>query len=344
MNKKFCLLIGAVFIVWSGVCVLGQDKDPNAAEVLRHYKESLSWIQSLSMEIDVETHTSDSKPDREIVPYKTNFVFRRDHDRTEWIGELLTLDQNGVVDTSKSFVLNDVMTGEHYGSVIGIVNELPDVAMITSDYEERQKKLLDSPDRAGALFGKMQGSSHKGVAELLAGAATLRLRDGQENVNGVSCYVLEAMTDYGKVTAWLAPEKGYSALKWSIDKRKDRDDLLNESPISQTSWLAVFAAVELQKVGDVFVTTAGTLTHTINFADGRTIVFRHKYKVSEVELTPDFGALGAFVFNLPDGTPVNVEEYPGIRYIWKNGQIVPADDPTFEEIDKTVEELKKEQQ
>lgn len=38
-----------------------------------------------------------------------------------------------------------------------------------------------------------------------------------------------------------------------------------------------------------------------------------------------------------------VEESPGIRYIWRNGKIVPdVDAPTFKEIDKMVDEIKKE--
>jgi hypothetical protein len=59
-------------------------------------------------------------------------------------------------------------------------------------------------------------------------------------------------------------------------------------------------------------------------------------------LYPDFDALGAFKINLPNGTRVFVEESPGVRYVWQDGEIVPdVDTPTFEEIDKTVEELKK---
>jgi hypothetical protein len=339
MTKKFYLLLGVVFIVSTSVCAFAQGKDPNAAEVLRRYKESLSYFQSISMKIDIEIRASES--DRKYAPRKEIFVFRRDHDRTEWIGESLVLDKDGRVDPSISFVLNEVMTGEYYGSVIGTINEFPRLATIRKDYKERQKRKFDDPEHGGALLGKMFGNSHKGIAELLGEAAGLYLRDEQENISGVSCYVLEATTKHGKVTAWVAPEKGHNALKWSIHKTSG--DLFNKRPIYSDSCLAVFDSVEVQKVNDVFVTTGGCLTYTVNFADGRTNVSHHKYKVSEVDLNPDFEALGAFAFNLPDGTRVSVEEYPGVRYIWQSGKIVPdVDAPTFEEIDKMVDEIKKE--
>ena len=54
--------------------------------------------------------------------------------------------------------------------------------------------------------------------------------------------------------------------------------------------------------------------------------------------------MGAFKVDLPNGTRVFVTEFPGIRYIWQNGKIAPVDDPTFEEIDKMVDELKKEKE
>jgi len=340
MNKKFCSSIGLVFIVLVSVTAFGQDKDPNAAEVLILYKQSLSYLQSVSVKVDIEIDETLSNSDREISPRKTNFVFRQDHDRTEWIGAYLALDEKGAVDASKSFVLNEVMTGEYYGSVVGNINKLPIVANICRDYQETQKGMFDDPEHGSALFGKMYGSNHKGIAELLAESTNLYLRAEQEDINGVSCYVLDGATKYGKVTAWIAPEKGYSALKWSIHKISG--DFFNEKPTSSSSWIAIFDSVEVQKIGDVFVTTGGRLTHTNNYTDGRTNIFCYKYKTSNIELNPDFEALGAFKINLPDGTRVFVTEHPGIRYIWQNGKIVSADDPTFEEIDKIVDELKSE--
>jgi hypothetical protein len=47
---------------------------------------------------------------------------------------------------------------------------------------------------------------------------------------------------------------------------------------------------------------------------------------SDVQLAPDFAALGAFAVNLPDGTPIQDEDYPGVRYETRGGRIVPMVD------------------
>lgn len=340
MNKKFCLFVSVVLIVLSSVCVFGQAKDPNAAEVLRRYKESLSWIQSVSMKIDIEIDVDANHPNKWFCPYERHFIFRRDHDRTEWIGQKLLFDEQGNVDPLNSQVIKEIMTGELYVSLYSSLKGPPRGVEISRDYKKRQKQLLDDPEHGAPLFGEMYGGN-----QLLGESANLHLRNKQEDINGVACYVLEWTTEHGKVIAWIAPEKGYSALKWSIYKRKDRGDLLyDEEPMSSDSWLAVFDSVQVQEVNGVFVTTGGHCTETVN-ADGRTHVFRHEYKVSEVEINPDFEALGAFKVDLPNGTRVFVTEFPGIRQIWQNGKIVPdVDAPTFEEIDKMVDELKKENQ
>ena len=220
-----------------------------------------------------------------------------------------------------SYVINEVMTGEDHLIVNGIVNKMPLLATISKDYGERQKLLLDDPEYGGALGGKIYGNNHKSAAELLGESADLTLRNEQENIGGTPCYVLEATTEYGKVTAWIAAAKGYIALKWSIHKTSS--NLFDDKPLSSDSWLAVFDSAEVQKVNGVFVTTGGCLTLTGSYTEGRSIYLCYKYKISEIEINPDFETLGAFVFNLPDGTPVQITENPGIRYIWLNGEIVP---------------------
>ncbi|MHC4159100.1 MAG: hypothetical protein ACYSSO_08480 [Planctomycetota bacterium] len=341
MIKKFYLFIGIVFILSGGLCAFGQANDPNAAEVLRRYAQSLSYLQSvpISMKIQIEIDVDANHPNKWYCPYERHFLFLRDGERAEWRGQLLIFDDQGNEDPNKSRVIKQIMTGELYANVIGtLLNAPPRAVSITRDYKEAQENLLDDSEYGGPLFGRIYGNSHKNVAELLSGDPNVYLRDEQENINGVPCYVLEATTEHGKVTAWIAPEKGYNALKWSIHKTSG--NLYDDRPLSSNSWLAVFDAVQLQKVSDVFVTTGGCLTHTIDRPE-RQSVSTDKYKVSEVQLNPDFDILGAFKVNLPNGTRVFMKEYPAIRYAWQNGKIAPAEDMTFGEIDKMVDELKK---
>jgi len=345
MKTKFCLLFAVVFVTLRGPHTFGQDQDPNAVEVLRHYKESLSWQKTVSMKVTVESNGYEDGR-RIPVTIKRLFTFRMDqeHARAEWSGKSLHIDANSTIDLDQSHVIKTIMNGDTYANLTSGLNRPPFAARIKSDkefYDNQLNEMLCHPITGGPLWGKMYGNNRKSVAELLGESAGLTLRDEQENINGVPCYVLEATTEHGRVTAWLFREKGYNALKWSI--QKTTGDLFNGKPISLRFWLAEFVADDLQKVGDFWVTTSGTLTFRIDYSDESPIKTKttiHKYNVSDIQINPDFVALGAFKIDFPNGTRVSVDDYTGIRYVWQDGEIIPADDPTFDEIDKIVEELK----
>jgi hypothetical protein len=353
MAKKFCLVFLAVFIGLGSVCVFGQSKDPNAAEVVSRYKESLSWQKSVSMKVCIESKV-ETDGERQPGIIQRQITFRRDHERAEWLGKKLhIIDDNNTVDLDMSFVIKTIMNGDTYADLICGLERPPVVASINRDkefYNNTLNKLLRDIANGGPLWGRIWGSNDKNVADLLIESANAQIGKKQEIIDGTSCYVVEATTRYGKVTAWISPEKNYSALKWSIQKKPG--DLFNQKPLSVDSWLAEFVADDLQKVGDFWVTTAGCLTLRIDYShesQQKTRISIYKYNVSDIQINPDFEALGAFKIDFPNGTPVQIEQAPGIRYIWQNGKIMPAEDPAFEEIDKRrkckiVEELKKERQ
>ena len=351
VSMKFCSLFSLVFTVSSGLCALAQGKDPNAAEIVLRYEKSLLWSQCVSMRIKA-THDLDvNSPDKNSFPSKLDFIFRRDHDRAEWLGQRLLFDDEGKVDQLNSRVIKRISTGEFH---LDIPNTspfaaFPRPAVVNRDYKELQKNVLDGSDFGGPMFGRLQGVNHKGIPGLLGESNNLGLNDKQESVNGVPCYVLEATTKYGRVTAWIAPEEGYNALKWVFER--SRDDLFDDTPLS-ARWpelqgaTLVFECVEMQEVNDVnnvFVHKSSRFTDTVNFTNGTKSSDQSEYAVSDIQLNPDFEALGAFKIDLPDGIRVFVMEFPGVRYIWQNGKIVPdVDGPTFKEIDKMVDEIKKE--
>jgi hypothetical protein len=340
MNNKFCLFVAVIFIVLGGISSFAQENKPNAAEVLQHYKESLSYLQSVSMKVVVKTSQDEAvgADVNSTIMREFHFDYRRDGKRCEWIGESLIVDSNGIVNREGSNIIKRIFTGEEHVEVIGPLDGPPWAASIQKgSYDDELKVNCEDPTLTGPLNGSIYGSNHKSIAELLNDSENLHLRQEMENIGGIPCYVLEATTKYGKVTAWVAPDRGYNALKWVMEK------LSSSAPETESwIWIATLDSVDVQKIDDIFVPVAGHFTHKSRKSDGRVITSHFKYERSEIELHPDFKAIGAFVPDIPDGTKVHVEEAPGIRYVWKGGKITPVDDPTFEEIDKTVDELKKE--
>jgi hypothetical protein len=338
MNNKFCLFVAVIFIALGGISSFAQENKPNAAEVLQHYKESLSYLQSVSMKVVVKTSQDEAigADVNSTIMREFHFVHRRDGKRCEWIGESLFVDSNGIVNRAGSHIIKKIFTGEEYVEVIGPLDGPPWAASIHKDPQNEVKDLYEAPILAGPLSGGIYASNHKSIAELLNDSENLHLRQEMENIGGIPCYVLEATTKYGKVTAWVAPDRGYNALKLVMEK------LSSSAPETESwIWIATLDSVDVQKIDDIFVPVAGHFTHKSRKSDGRVITSHFKYERSEIELHPDFKAIGAFVPDIPDGTKVHVKEAPGIRYVWKGGKITPVDDPTFEEIDKTVDNLKK---
>jgi hypothetical protein len=333
-RRRLDVVILAGFLVFSGVDALGQT--PQASDVLRLYKQSLSWMESVSMKVDIDGAAT-GYPDR--TRTAISFLFRRDKDRVEWRGWLAACDPQGNIDANTHFTINDIVAGGRYISFADPVGGPSTIARMTANYGEYLKRLLEDTTYGGPLWGRIFGSNHKSVADLLGASADTHLRAEQESIGGLSCYVLEGTSQYGRTTAWVSPDMGYSALKWSIEKTAG--DLFDGRQIPAGSWVVVFDSVKLLNINGAFVPTEGMLTHTNDDPEGQGYVTREHYRVSDIQLAPDFNAPGAFKVDLPNGTRVQVEEAPGIRYVWQDGQIVPAaDGPAFEEIDRMVEQFK----
>jgi len=70
---------------------------------------------------------------------------------------------------------------------------------------------------------------------------------------------------------------------------------------------------------------------------------KQHHKRTNIDLNPDFEAIGAFVPDFPEGTRVYLEDAPGIRYIWQNGKLVPHVDQSFLDVlDNEIEQIKSE--
>ena len=188
------------------------------------------------------------------------------------------------------------------------------------------------------MDGNIYGNNHRSVAELLSYASNLRIIGDQEEVCGSPCYVLEAVTEYGKVTAWIASNKGYNALKWIIHRTSG--DFLDDKTLSEKGLKtsnSAFEATEVQEIDSQYVITKGFFTETGINQDGEKTIRNNEYKRTEVDLNPDFEALGAFQINLPEGTVVSNEDIPSIKFVWSNGKLVPKTGHlVIEDIDKEV--------
>jgi hypothetical protein len=294
------------------------------SELLNRFKQSFLWHNSVSMNIVVEMS---GERDGQVIPETSerSFTFRRDHERVEWLGTWMIRAADGTVDPDARGVIKTINTGDMVATLTSGLDRPPIGAYLdrneTANRNHMRQKLGDCKT-GGPLWGRNMGNGSYNVAELLARATAVHRQESPENINGISCHVVEAKTEYGEVKAWIAPEKGYAAVKWSMQKR--RGDRFDDDLTTVDSVFVEFAADDLQEVDGFWITKVGHLTYRVDVPDEgkvRTNISRVKFNVSNVTVNPDFAALKAFTIDFPEGTRVSVSDAPGIRYIWRNGRL-----------------------
>jgi hypothetical protein len=188
----------------------------------------------------------------------------------------------------------EVSSGRKGGSVITSTNVRLSLA-----------KDLQNAFHGGALNGYFPGDEGKRLTEHMAKSTIIRV-ERHETIGGVPCQVVAASTPYGKVREWIAPTKGYLALK--VVCEKGPKDLLysgktiSEQPMDNSydsqsliGMSFVLDSVETTQAGQAHVPTAGRLTVTERLSKGRDRVVVYSYKYSDIVLNPDFGGSDAFV-------------------------------------------------
>jgi len=321
-------------------CTYGKEEEPlDSRNILALYQNSLVKFREISMKVHCEYLIEGNS-----TTWKTDIIHRRSNNRTEWIGKNTAFDSNGSIEQEGSTLYADIMNGSNWVHLKfynpQLIGGQPPRAYIKKDFEQAQKELLDVPSYGGPIQGRIHGNNHKSVAELLSESVDLRLIDNREDINGESCYLLTATIMYGKVTAWIAPEKGYNALRWKIEK-KSGEFFRGPEPARDEfkMWVAVFEADEVKKIDDEYMITKGRFTQSTTLKDGKKEIVRYIYNLTDVDLNPDFEDIGAFQINLPEGTSVYQYDAPGIVYIWKQGRLVhQIDDSVVGNIDNIRQE------
>ena len=80
---------------------------------------------------------------------------------------------------------------------------------------------------------------------------------------------------------------------------------------------------KVEQIDGQYVITQARFNHKIDNDDIVLGNHTYHYNLKDIDLNPDYEALGAFEIQLPEGTVVTHEEVPGIEFRWANGKIVP---------------------
>jgi len=164
------------------------------------------------------------------------------------------------------------------------------------------------------------------TVETVQGMANVSVQPATETINGFACQVIEASNnDDQHIKIWIDPAHDYHVVQTEYEDK---------------SLVTSYGDVRFEKHEGVWVPMQCTI-HTKWLSLGKLVSEgTTRLKRSTIDLHPDFDAVGAFKPNLPNGTLVSILEMPGVKYVWRDGQMIPyVDDETVASIDSTAATL-----
>jgi hypothetical protein len=313
-----------VVCLWSAVLPAEKQAAPEPRELLDRYrKAATAWDKSVSMRVEYDQSVNERG--RDLRHWKYDITHRRDGDRGEWFGRC---HFEGKLD-GESYSFNedfrDLVTEDYFLRYSRSDSPRESEALMGTEVRDRLLTLQTRSADGGFLQGRTAGigtATH--LAEAMCDGNEPRYL-GQEILGGTLCYIVEARTKYGTITVWLAPQKGYNALK-CLWRKSGRDIMYSDvraEDLHMVAWTQTIDAIEVQAIDGVFVPVAGRLTDSTQLAGGEECEEHTTARRRDIVLHPDFRALGAFQVVFPEGTEVRVAGGSGRTFIWSQGKFTP---------------------
>jgi len=352
--KLITLLLTTLIINFNALAV--EEDLTDVQKVIDKFENATQWSQLVSMTINSETMIAGNGV-RKVNEgnHRQRWVYKRDHQRIAIVGEDCLLSDTGKITQTRNFSDTN-FPHDFTEKKIHIINKECSVNAFryagATRFGAYMKKGNYDDDRRRLLSNSVYGNFLDGIIALGGGPIKLskllcskpKLLQEMEKVDGVYCYVIKSTTAYGNVTAWISPEKDYNAMKYIIRKTKDNllmGKTLEERGIEETT--TVIDSIEMEVINGKYVPVYGKYTYTSRFKDGLVKTTQVKVGRSEIKLHPDFEGTGAFKVNLPNGTQVRILDAPGVRYIWRDGELVPdIEEVIFDVMDKMAQDVRSE--
>lgn len=355
MHKYLIIITTYVATLYVATLPSLASENISITNILDKYRETQDRLQSFIAKSENTMESTLSTNPGGTLSYKVS-EFRTDGDRVDYRAHIWKPDtKDNLTPTEnasyRSFIWDSKSFFEHRRSIADT-----GISFITDNDSKKQNQvsvIYHGAPLMGIFFGDDQRIDH-----ILQKASTISLRDKTENVAGSDCYIIDAETQHGSYTVWIDPKHGYNIAKAKLEK--DEFDIawngktINEldpqnanAPIKnrrgfgkRTRLSFSLQKVHFKKVGDLWAPMETDYQYKKFYEDGRVVTVTNHHKRTEINLNPDFTAVGAFISDIPDGTSVYLESAPGIKYIMQEGKPVPDVDKYMSgEIDRITDEI-----
>jgi len=341
-SKHFCLIISLCLLV---VAVAGTKnetgyagykpklqakKHPTAFELLDKYAEARRNFTSFIVECESEKtfnypqHNWSGKIHNKV---ESRFDGNRGRTRNAMWGKVNTRSPN--IFENQAHYTSTLWDGEN----VYFYNRgsLPDSGNVTlsrgkdiGGVSEAYKNVIKGSGIIGEMMGYHWGDNGRRIDEVLLGhAERIELRENQEQLRGVDCYVIDTVVKgNGKYTLWIDPTHDYHIAKIHV-QRKENDyihgRLLKKKDYSDE----MFEVLRFERIGDSWFPMQYRMKRTI-CDNGDVGTEDESINVTNIVLNPDHDALKSFIpDDIPNGATENIVAFPpSMEFIWQEGKVV----------------------
>ncbi len=326
-------IIQFIMLTLTGFVMVAADlpsSSPTTSELLDKYKAALDGFRSVILKVEgVGFATSQiSGPLGQKVsgrPMKSNFrsEFRSDGTRHAWLmykwGNVGSATQ--VTPESQAAYWSSFWDGRQKhdrGAGYVMFHTPPPTSAQASEL------LFNDGEMRGYLF-----ATDRRLDALVRTARSSLVRKDTETVNRSACYVIDAVTDQGKVCLWIDPAHGYQAAKVTLRVTAGNNRHGQRVPPGMSHQRSL-EVTRFEQKGNVWVPMEMKSSDQLELGRGEYSRSAGTYKCTEVILNPDHDALHSFDWTydpeLKEGTLIHEVGEGGIeraRYVWRGGQMVP---------------------
>jgi hypothetical protein len=216
----------------------------------------------------------------------------------------------------------------------------PPTVIINKEPDDFTKTGMISGGYSGhALMGYFHFRPPERIDIILRRSVKISMRDKRESVQGVKCFIIDAITQDGKYTLWLDPEHGYN-----IAKAVGNYEHIHMRNLWETFF--TLKNVRFRKVDDMWVPMEGDWELKTNMHKGHHSWEKRHHRIIEIILNPNHDALGSFVpDDIVNGSKVYIVSHNdsrdgSIEYTWQDGELVDENDKVVD-LDKLKVKKKK---
>jgi hypothetical protein len=211
--------------------------------------------------------------------------------------------------------------------------------------QDRSTTMLAYLGQASIMYGYAPATKCRDLADLLNGSQ-LKTDGGDSPIDGHITRHLVSSTVYGTYEFWIDAACGFMPRRIVISQTANDIGITGE-PIGaslpplphgakppslpyapKTRNTITIDAIDLKPTSNsgAFVPMAYRITQTMEFVDNREVTRRSEFSCSDFQFAPNFVALGAFLGDLPDGTPVFNQDLGAVDFEFRHGKVVPKID------------------